>query len=122
VNYYLLKQNYEVAFKYYELLNPDFARVDSSEFLMTEHLVASFLFPYNMIILADRVKRHDIGIQMYGIIFDRKVVGVNHFYLKHLFGNATFFEPHMSGKQKKSFQRDLLQYKTLCAEKGFTAA
>jgi len=122
VNYYLLKQSYEVAFKYYELLNPDFAKVDSCGFLMTEPLVASFLFPYNMIILADRVKRHEIGIQMYGIIFDSKVVPENHFYLKHLFGNATFFEPHMSGKQKKSFQRDLLHYKTLCAEKGFTAA
>ena len=109
-----------MAFKYYELLNPEFATVDSTGFLMTESFVSSFLFPYNMIILSDRVKRHEIGIQMYGIIFDRNVIPKNHFYLKHLFGNATFFEPHIPAKQKKSFRLNLLRYKTLCKEKEFT--
>jgi glycosyltransferase involved in cell wall biosynthesis len=119
INYYLLKGHYDVAFKYYELLNPDFEKSDTSTYLMAEPFVRNFLFPYNVIILSDKVKRHDIGLKMYSFIFNNKTVPDNHFYIKHLLGNLKFFMPYIRSENKTSFYKEVGSYKRLCVEKGF---
>lgn len=90
INHYLLKGMNVVAFKFYELLNPDFDSVDRSTKLFVRPEVHTFLLPYTMIILSDRVNRRDVGLQMYGIIL-RHRYKPNPWYLPHLFGNTKFF-------------------------------
>ena len=90
INYYLLRGMSEVAFKYYELLNPEYDSVDRSTKLFVQPDIHTFLLPYTMIIVADRMKRHDVGLKMYGVIL-RHRHRPNPWYLPHLFGNAKFF-------------------------------
>jgi glycosyltransferase involved in cell wall biosynthesis len=90
INYYLLRGMSAVAFKYYELLNPEYDSVDRSTKLFVQPDIHTFLLPYTMIIVADRVRRHDVGLKMYGVIL-RHRHRPNPWYLPHLFGNAKFF-------------------------------
>jgi len=90
INHYLLKDMPDVAFKYYELLNPEYDSVDRSTKLFVQPDVHTFLLPYTMIIVADRVGRRDIGLKMYGVIL-RHRHRPDPWYLPHLFGNAKFF-------------------------------
>jgi len=90
INYYLLRGMSAVAFKYYELLNPEYDSVDRSTKLFVQPDIHTFLLPYTMIIVADRVRRQDVGLKMYGVIL-RHRHRPNPWYLPHLFGNAKFF-------------------------------
>jgi glycosyltransferase involved in cell wall biosynthesis len=90
VNHYLLKGMNDVAFKYFELLNPDFDSVDRSTKLFVHPEPHTFLLPYTMIILSDRTNRRDIGLKMYEVILRHKH-RPNPWYLPHLFGNTKFF-------------------------------
>lgn len=119
INYYMIKEMNEVAYKYFELVNPDFDTVDLSNKLLTQCNQIWFFFPYNIIILSDRVKKPELGIRMYNIIFKNKYVPTDHFFLRNLFGNLKFFLPHVvSGK--KEFITKIAGYKRLCQENGFT--
>lgn len=115
----MIKEMNEVAYKYFELVNPDFDTVDLSNKLLTQCNQIWFFFPYNIIILSDRVKKPELGIRMYNIIFKNKYVPTDHFFLRNLFGNLKFFLPHVvSGK--KEFITKIAGYKRLCQENGFT--
>lgn len=103
INHYVVKGINDVAFKYYELLNPDFDNVDRSSKLFVQPDTHTFLLPYTMIILSDRVGRREIGLKMYGIIL-RHRYKPNPWYLPHLFGNAKFF-PGIEG-----YSEDLHKY------------
>ena len=121
INHYLLKGMNEVAFKYYELINPDYDTVDRSTKLFVQSDAHTFHLPYKMIILSDRIKRYDVGIKMYQIVFRNKTVPNNEFLLKHFFLNTRFFIPHILDKKAKvAFYRQITEYKAVCESKGFT--
>lgn len=116
INHYILKGMNDVAFKYYELTNPEYDSVDRSTKLFVQADVYTFQFPYKMIILSDRMKRHDIGIKMYEIVFRNKTVPNSQFLIKHFISNAQFFLPHV--RDGGDFARRLAEYTKLCADKG----
>jgi len=111
INHYLLKGMHDLAFAFYELLNPDFDRVDRSTKLFVHPEAHVFLLPYNMIILADRVKRPDVGLKMYGIIL-RHRYRPNPWYIPHLFGNARFYPQVL-----ETYSAELKEY---ADENGYT--
>ena len=119
INHYLMKGMYEVAYKYFELVNPNFDEVDLSNKLFTQSNQITFFFPYSVIIVADHVKKPELGIRMYNIIFKNKYVPPNHFFLKNLFGNLKFFLPHVVAEDKKEFKEKIAEYRRLCKETGF---
>jgi hypothetical protein len=65
------------------------------------------------------VKKPELGIRMYNIIFKNKYVPPNHFFLKNLFGNLKFFLPHVVAEDKKEFKEKIAEYRRLCKETGF---
>ena len=66
------------------------------------------------------IKKPELGIRMYNIIFKHKYVPSDHFYLKNLFGNLKFYLPHVVEKDKKEFEAKIEEYRRLCKETGFT--
>ena len=94
VKHYCIKGLPEVALAYYGLIQNYF----ESEYLHEtgrERLFANmdeyeFYLPYYMIIVADRVKRHDIAAKMYEIIFTKRFTGTTKWWIDNLFTNAQF--------------------------------
>jgi glycosyltransferase involved in cell wall biosynthesis len=54
-----------------------------------------FYVPYFMIIICDRVKDYRTGIQMYEIIFDRKIEVFCDFHIRNLLHNLLFYLTHI---------------------------
>ena len=119
LNHYAGKGMHDVAYKYFELVNPNFDALDVSDKLLTQRAQYIFFFPYTVIIVADHVKKPELGIRMYNIIFKNKYVPSDHFYLKNLFGNLKFYLPHIVGKDKEEFGAKIEEYRRLCKETGF---
>ena len=51
----------------------------------------SFFLPYYMIIICEKLKKYDIGLKMYTIIFTKKNIDINIFWLENLIHNLYFF-------------------------------
>jgi len=85
-NYYLnVKEFYENKYLEANLSLKLFAQPDKYNFFV----------PYYMIIIADRIKEHKIGIKMYEIVFIKKQKIFTEFFVKNLLYNLQFFLPHL---------------------------
>ena len=86
---HLISNNYYLLIKdYYEkkYLNDNF-----SNKLFVNSLIYDFYLPYYMIIVCDKVQDHDTGIQMYRIIFTKKYIEKNKFFIGNMLYNLQFF-------------------------------
>jgi GR25 family glycosyltransferase involved in LPS biosynthesis/glycosyltransferase involved in cell wall biosynthesis len=96
VVHYCLCDLPDVAYNYY-LIVRDFYETKylQSEFLGHKLFICTekhdFLLPYYMIIVADKVKQYDTVIQMYRIVFTKKTLICEKFYLGNLLFNLQFF-------------------------------
>jgi hypothetical protein len=117
---YLVNGMTEIAFKYYECVRDYYETKypDTSFFqkLFVSHDIPNFLFPYNMIVLSDRVKQHTTGVKMYSIIFRNQHVPKNHWYLGHLYNNLAYFIQYIPVDSAKLFAQELHTYVNLCKE------
>jgi len=120
VAYYLGKGMCDIAYKYYECIQDayetKFPQPSFAEKLFVNHEIPKFLFPYNMIVLADRVKQHKTAVAMYRIIFQNKHVPKNHWYLGHFFNNLTYSVAHIPSESLQEFAQELQAYVQLCKE------
>lgn len=119
VVYYFSKQMYDVAFNYYKLsqdyYEKQYLHIDSMGhklFLSVDR--QNFYFPYYMILLADKVKQPSVILHMFKIIFAKKAVVLDKFYVGNFLYNIQFFidkfdaEAHSLCKEYIDF---LLSYK-----------
>uniref|UniRef100_A0A6C0K9N4 Glycosyltransferase 2-like domain-containing protein n=1 Tax=viral metagenome TaxID=1070528 RepID=A0A6C0K9N4_9ZZZZ len=95
VKYYCIKGLPEVAMTYYGLIQTYFESEYIGETGGRERLFANmdeydFYLPYYMIIVADRLKRHEIAAKMYEIIFTKRFTGTTKWWIDNLFTNAQF--------------------------------
>ena len=95
VKYYCVKGLPEIAMAYYGLIQTYFESEYLGETGGRERLFANmdeydFYLPYYMIIVADRLKRHDIAAKMYDIIFTKRFTGTTKWWIDNLFTNAQF--------------------------------
>lgn len=65
--------------------------------------------PYFMIIISERLRKYDVGIKMYEIIFKHKVM-VDHWWHKNLIFNLQFFINKLKKEDNPSFFKELNGY------------
>jgi tetratricopeptide (TPR) repeat protein len=64
---------------------------DNTQRLFVYSTDYSYFLPYFMIIVSENTKRHDLGLKMYEMIFRKQEVGVDLWFMNHLFHNIQFF-------------------------------
>jgi len=100
VRYYCIKEMPEIAYAYYTLIKvyyeTQYIYDDISNYLFANKQEYDFYFPYYMIIIGERTKNFDTVIKMYYIIFKKKFVNTNQWWINNLFNNIQFIIPYLS--------------------------
>ena len=100
VNHYLLSNLHYLAYNYYSLIKDfyenRYLNRDNEGKLFIEVDKASFLLPYYMILVADKVKEtipeaKKTIIKMYEIVFTKKYPSKNETFVGNLLYNLKFF-------------------------------
>ena len=77
INHYCILNQNEVSFAYYTLIQNYYENYYITDTFQHKLFVSeadySFFLPYIMIIISDRLKKYDIGLKMYNIIFQKKI-------------------------------------------------
>ena len=87
----------DTAFIFYSLISKYF----ENDFLKSPESINSYLFsiqneytyyfPYYMIIVCERLKKYDIGLKMFNIIFTMKYIDAGEWWANNLIYNFQFF-------------------------------
>jgi hypothetical protein len=120
IKYYCIQKMDEVAYSYYSLIKQYY----ETEFLhdnISNHLFANadeynFYLPYYMIIVGERTKKYETIIKMYEIIFKKKFLDTNDWYINNLFFNIQFAIEHLPKDIK--FLDSMLNYIKILREKN----
>ena len=95
VSYYCANNMNEIAYGYYSIVKSfyenTFLTANLINKLFLEPSKSNFFLPYYMIIVADRVKDIQTGILMYRIIFTKKHIETNKFFIGNTLFNLQFF-------------------------------
>lgn len=90
IKHYCCVGNNETAFSFY-LLIQDYYENTVTAIKNLSNSITDFYLPYFMIIVCERIKRFDIGIKMFEIIFQKRHVNVDKWWIGCLFANLNFF-------------------------------
>jgi hypothetical protein len=95
IKYYCIQNMNEIAYNYYNLIenyNENYKNINFANdklFLRLDNYL--FFLPYYMIIICERIKKYDMGIKMYEIIFDYKYTDAGEWWIDNLIYNLQFF-------------------------------
>jgi glycosyltransferase involved in cell wall biosynthesis len=122
--YYCIEKMNDVAYMYYTLIE-DYYENKSLSDTMTDKLFVRindyfFYFPYYMIIICERLKKHKIGIRMYEIIFEKKITGISQWWINNLIYNLQFFIDKVDYSTNPSFFRSCEIYLNWLHENKYT--
>ena len=96
VHYYVLRGEYDMAFKCYSQIKTYYEELYLSDDTISDRLefnrsVYEFFLPYDMIIVSQRTGNFMTGIKMYEIIFRQKFTTDEHWRTGNLIHNLRFF-------------------------------
>ena len=95
IKYYCINGMNEIAYNYYNLIENYYENYKNVNFANDKLFLRldnySFFLPYYMIIISERMKKYDIGIKMYEIIFDCKYIDSGEWWIDNLIFNLQFF-------------------------------
>jgi hypothetical protein len=95
IQHYCIKNHNETAYMFYTMIQNyyenDYLTDNFNGKLFVSYPIYSFYLPYYMIIVTERLKKYDIGLKMYDIIFTNKNVNIERFWLENLIHNFYFF-------------------------------
>lgn len=96
IKYYTIKNQHEIAFSFYMLIqdyyeNEYLLDLFNNNKLFISSYDYSFFLPYFMIIVCEKLKKYDIGLKMYTILFTKKNIDIDIFWLEYLIHNLHFF-------------------------------
>ena len=113
VQYYCIRNQPEVAFAYYSLIQEHYEthfRADLlQQYLFAKTTEYTFYLPYYMIIVADRVKRKEVGIRMIERIAREGFVAPT-WWIHNVFTNLQFFFEALTPTTMVPFVHTLIQY------------
>jgi len=95
IKYYSINNQNEIAFNFYLLIQDYYENkyindtFDNKLFVSND--LYSFYLPYYMIIVCERLKKYDIGLKMFNIIFTKDEVISTEWWIKNLIYNLQFF-------------------------------
>jgi hypothetical protein len=120
IKYYCIQNQDLVSYKFYELIQNyyenDYINDNFSKKLFVNERDYSFFLPYYMIIVCERLKKYDIGLKMFDIIFTKKTVDVGEWWIKNLVFNLQFF---IEKNKDISFAFKWREYLSLINQKGY---
>jgi len=113
VQYYCIRNQPDVAFAYYTLIQEHYEKVFRTD-LLQQYLFAkvpeyTFYLPYYMIIVADRIKRKEVGIRMIERIVREGHVAPT-WWIHNVFTNLQFFIEALTPTTMVPFVHTLFQY------------
>jgi mannosyltransferase OCH1-like enzyme/tetratricopeptide (TPR) repeat protein len=100
IKHYMLNELQHVAYKYYEIVKDfyegKYLTTNTNGKLFVESDKANFFLPYYMILLCDKVKDkvpsyYQTIAKMFEIIFTKKYIAVDNFYIGNVLFNLQFF-------------------------------
>ena len=95
VKYYCCNDMCEVAYNYYKIVkdfyDKKYLNYGLQDKLFLDVSIANFFLPYYMILVADKVHDKNTIIQMYKIIFIKKHIETNSFFIGNMLYNLQFF-------------------------------
>jgi len=113
VQYYCIRNQADVAFAYYTLIQEHYEKEFRAD-LLQQYLFAktteyTFYLPYYMIIVADRTKRREVGIRMFERIFAEMYIAPT-WWIHNVFTNLQFFLNALTPTTMVPFVHTLFQY------------
>jgi FkbM family methyltransferase len=107
IKYYTGSGLHDVAYGYYGVLrdfyNKSYLKTGLNNKLFIDVNVSDFFLPYYVIIISDRMRDYETGIQMYRIIFTKKCKIFDEWYIGNLLYNLQFFIEHVKDGDKTAF-------------------
>ena len=93
IRHYTCEDKYIIAYSYYKWIQNYFENEpdDLSTKLFANVMDYTFYLPYYMIIVCEKVKDYQTGLKMYSIIFEKKVVPPNQWWINNLVYNYQFY-------------------------------
>ena len=98
VKYYTGNAMFDTAFSFYSLIQTEYENMyinyhqqKINSWLLPNLLEYDFYLPYYMIIACQRIQKYDVGIKMFEIIFKKKQVQMEKWYIGCLFFNLKFY-------------------------------
>jgi hypothetical protein len=120
IKYYCVQKQDIVSYKFYELIQNyyenDYINDNFSKKLFVNEYDYSFFLPYYMIIVCERLKKYDVGLKMYDIIFTKKNLDVGEWWIKNLVFNLQFF---IEKNKDISFSFKWREYLSLINQKNY---
>jgi hypothetical protein len=106
IEYYVSQKLWYVGYQFYTVIadfleNTFYNGTDTySSKLFVEYDKAEFFLPFQMIILVFQVKKPNIALRMYELIFKKRYRHVNNFYARNLINNFQFYIQHLNKNSK----------------------
>jgi len=113
VKFYSIKQEHQIAYNYYRLIKDyfenEYLNDNLSNKLFARTMDYSFYLPYYLIIVSANVKRHQTGLKMYEIIFE-KMTSPGPWWLNNLIFNFQFYIEYLQKTNRSRFFKKFKSY------------
>ena len=107
LTYYCCNNMHKIAYNYYlnvkDYYENRFLTTDLTHKLFISNNLINFYVPYYMILIADKVNDYHCVITMFTIIFKKKCLVFNEFYVNNLLFNLQFFIKHIRSDLLQNF-------------------
>lgn len=120
IKHYCIEKQNKIAFIFYELIQDYYENIYLNDNFNNKLFIYennySFYLPYYMIIVCEILKKYDIGLKMYEIIFHKKNINIEEWWINNLVYNLQFF---IEFNKDISFVENWKEYLSLLIEKNF---
>ena len=114
IKYYSGSGSHDVAYGYYGVLrnfyNNYYLKDGLNNKLFLDESISEFYFPYYVIIISEKMRDYDTGIQMYRIVFTKKCKCFDEWFIGNLLYNLQFFTEHVKDEDKTAFYSLFQEY------------
>ncbi len=115
VNYYCSENKSEIAYAYYSIIQEHYEKNYMNNYtsnkLFVDLNVYDFFMAYYMVIVSERLKKHDLGIKFYRMVFQKKPLHISEWHIRMFLFNMQFFMHRVTKpfiKEAKEYVKHLI--------------
>jgi tetratricopeptide (TPR) repeat protein len=114
IKQYIIDGENDIAYQYYMFIKDSYEKnyenFNTFNKLFMNLSINNFYLPYYMIILCERMKKYDLGLLMYKIIFKKKQNEISEWWIKNLLFNLRFFIDKTEDTEFFNLLKDYLKF------------
>jgi hypothetical protein len=114
IKQYIVDGENEIAYQYYLFIKDSYEKnyenYSTSDKLFINMSINNFYLPYYVIIMAERLKKYELGLLMYKIIFKKKQNDIPEWWIKNLLFNLRFFIDKKNDNEFINLLREYLKF------------